>query len=110
MGVQVDEARRDHEAGRVDRPFGAAEPGADGDDPAVHDRDVADRIHAARRIHHPAAANHQAAHVVTPAVPPRIPLRQIFTATATSADAGAACVLPDRAGMLNRRHVRNLDL
>ncbi len=34
--VQIDEAGSHHEAGRVDHPLGAAEPGADSGDPAIH--------------------------------------------------------------------------
>ena len=61
--VQVDEAGRHHQPGRVDHPLGAAEPGADGGDLPIHHRDIADRVHPARRIHHPAAADYQAAHI-----------------------------------------------
>ncbi len=69
MRVQVDEAGRDDEPGGVDDALGAAQPGADGGDAAVDDRDVADRVHPRRGVHHPAAADDHAAHVVTPAPP-----------------------------------------
>jgi len=52
---------------RVNHPFGAAEPGANGGDPAVHDRHIADGIHAACRVNYPAATNYQSAHIATPA-------------------------------------------
>ena len=64
--VQVDEAGRHHEASRVDHPFGAAEPGADSGDPAIHDSHIANGVHPACRIHHPAATDHQASHIVIP--------------------------------------------
>ena len=66
MRVQVDEARCDHEAGRIDDPLGAAQPGADGGDLAIHYRHIADGVHPTGRIHHPAAPDHRAAHIVTP--------------------------------------------
>ena len=66
MRVQVDEAGGDHQAGGVDDPFGAAQAGADGGDPAIHHRHVADGVHPAGRIHHPAAADHHASHTNTP--------------------------------------------
>ena len=67
MRVQVDEAGSDHQPGRVDHPLGAAEPGADSGDPAIQHRHIADGVHPAGRIHHPAASDHQTSHVVTPA-------------------------------------------
>ena len=62
--VQVDEAGSHHEPGRVDHPFGAAEPGADSGDLAIQHRHIANGVHPARRIHHPAATDHQATHIV----------------------------------------------
>ena len=67
MRVQIDEAGGHHQPGRVDHPFGAAEPGADGGDLAIHHRHIADGVHPAGRIHHPAAADHHATHIATPA-------------------------------------------
>ena len=64
--MQVDEAGSYHKAGRVDHPLGAAEPGADSGDLAIHHRHIANRVHPARRIHHPAASDHQGTHVVIP--------------------------------------------
>ncbi|MGY4467339.1 hypothetical protein ACVWWK_003021 [Bradyrhizobium sp. LB9.1b] len=66
MCVQIDEARCDHEPGRVNHPLGAAERGADRGDLAVHHRHIPDGVHSAGGIHHPAARDHQAAHIVTP--------------------------------------------
>ena len=66
MCMQIDEAGRDHEPGGVDHALGTAKRGADGGDLAVHDRHIANRVHSAGGIHHPATRDHQAAHVVTP--------------------------------------------
>lgn len=66
VGVQIDEAGRDHEAGGIDHPLGAAKRGADRGDLAVHHCHIANGVHSARRIHHPAARDHQTAHIVTP--------------------------------------------
>ena len=41
MGVQIDEAGRDEQAGGVDLAVTRAVAGADGDDDAARDRDVA---------------------------------------------------------------------
>lgn len=68
MRMKVDEAGGDHEPGRVDRPLGASERGANRGDPAVHDRHITNRVHSAGGIHHPAARDHQAAHIK---IPPR---------------------------------------
>ena len=68
MRVQVDEAGSYHKASRVDHPFGAAKPGADSGDLPIHDSHIANGVHPACRIHHPAATDHHAAH--TPLLPP----------------------------------------
>ncbi len=65
--VQVDEAGSHHQPGRVDHPFGATEPRADSGDLAIQHRHIANGIHPAGRIHHPAATDHQATHITTPA-------------------------------------------
>jgi hypothetical protein len=70
--VQIDEAGSDHKASRVDHPLGAAEPGADSGDLAIQHRHIANGVHPARRIHHPAASDYQATHSV-------IPLRKNFS-------------------------------
>ena len=67
MRVQVNEAGSHHQFGRVDHPFGAAEPRADSGDLVIQHRHIANGVHPADRIHHPAATDHQATHIVTPA-------------------------------------------
>lgn len=91
MGVEVDEAGRDHEPGRIDHPLGAAERGADGGDLAVHDRHIANCVHSARGIHNTAARDHQTAHIVA-LLRAEAASRQIPAATTTSIEADASCL------------------
>ena len=57
MRVQIDEAGRDHQAGGVDRLGGIQRRFGNRHDGAVANADVADRIEAALRIHHPPAGD-----------------------------------------------------
>ena len=59
VGVQVDEAGRDQQAGRVDLPCRVAVDGADRGDDAVGDRDVADERLAAEAVDDGAVADDQ---------------------------------------------------
>ena len=62
MGVEVDEARRDHQAAGVDLARAALGDRADGGDPPVRHRDVAAHRLAPRAVADERAANHQIGH------------------------------------------------
>jgi hypothetical protein len=64
--MQIDEAGSHDEPRRVDHALGAAEPRADGGNLSIHHRHIANGVHPACRVHHPAATDHYAAHLVTP--------------------------------------------
>src|SRR5206468_9516155 len=81
--VQVDETGSHHEPGRVDHPFGAAEPGSDSGDPPIHDCHIANGVHPARGVHHPADSDYQAAHIVIPHAKASDPARASSSAAGT---------------------------
>jgi hypothetical protein len=67
MRVQVDEAGGYDQPSGIDDALGTAKPGADSGNLAICHRHIADCVHPAGRIHHPATRDYQASHVITPA-------------------------------------------
>ena len=98
MGVQVDQPRRDDEAGDVALCRAGAEAGAERGHLAVGESHVEHRVDALGGIHHPPAAQHQIEHASFPFLP---------SSTGWSGDAAISATpsrKPPGRAMMGRHH------